>query len=92
MPCLAGRWRGHRIGALPRQGLVAAAGASDAELVVLNTCTVTAFADEDVRKAVHRVHRENPAARILVTGCYAQRAPEEAGRITGGVLGGRQFA
>ena len=50
---------------------------AEAELVVLNTCTVTAFADEDVRKAVHRAHRENPSARILVTGCYAQRAPEE---------------
>ncbi len=50
---------------------------TEAELVVLNTCTVTALADQDVRKAVHRVHRENPGARILVTGCYAQRAPEE---------------
>src|SRR6202030_1140168 len=53
------------------------AGVVEADLVVLNTCTVTALADQDVRKAVHRVHRENPEARILVTGCYAQRAPEE---------------
>jgi threonylcarbamoyladenosine tRNA methylthiotransferase MtaB len=51
--------------------------------VVLNTCTVTAAADEDVRKAIHRVHRENPAARILVTGCYAQRAPEELAVLPG---------
>jgi len=57
--------------------------ANDAELVVLNTCTVTALADEDVRKAVHRTHRENPAARILVTGCYAQRAPEELAVLPG---------
>ena len=56
---------------------------SDAQLVVLNTCTVTASADEDVRKAVHRVHRENPGARILVTGCYAQRAPEEIAVLPG---------
>ena len=49
----------------------------NAELVVLNTCTVTASADEDIRHTIHRVRRENPAARILVTGCYAQRAPEE---------------
>jgi threonylcarbamoyladenosine tRNA methylthiotransferase MtaB len=52
-------------------------------LVVLNSCTVTAFADEDVRKAVRRVHRENPDARILVTGCYAQRAPEEIAVLPG---------
>ena len=51
--------------------------------MVLNSCTVTASADEDVRKAVHRVHRENPAARILVTGCYAQRAPQELAALPG---------
>jgi threonylcarbamoyladenosine tRNA methylthiotransferase MtaB len=57
--------------------------AADADLVVLNSCTVTASADEDVRKAVRRVHRENPEARILVTGCYAQRAPEEIAVLPG---------
>jgi threonylcarbamoyladenosine tRNA methylthiotransferase MtaB len=69
--------------ALLAQGLNAAANARDAQLVVLNTCTVTAAADEDVRKAIHRVHRENPEARILVTGCYAQRAPEELSALPG---------
>ncbi len=69
--------------ALEAGGMSAAGSAREAELVVLNTCTVTAFADEDVRKAVHRVHRENPAARILVTGCYAQRAPEELAVLPG---------
>jgi threonylcarbamoyladenosine tRNA methylthiotransferase MtaB len=69
-------------GALSGDGWVPAA-ASQAELVVLNTCTVTALADEDVRKAVHRVHRENPAARILLTGCYAQRAAEELAVLPG---------
>jgi threonylcarbamoyladenosine tRNA methylthiotransferase MtaB len=69
--------------ALLDRGLTAAPSAAEAELVVLNTCTVTAFADEDVRKAVHRVHRENPDARILVTGCYAQRAPQELAVLPG---------
>jgi threonylcarbamoyladenosine tRNA methylthiotransferase MtaB len=69
--------------ALLAQGLAAAPTSSEAQLVVLNTCTVTASADEDVRKAVHRVHRENPAARILVTGCYAQRAPHELAQLPG---------
>ena len=65
------------------QGMPRAAAASDAQLVVLNTCTVTASADEDVRKTIHRVHRENPTARILVTGCYAQRAPAEIAVLPG---------
>lgn len=55
----------------------------DADLVILNTCTVTANADDDVRQAVRRVARENPAAEILVTGCYAQRAPAELAALAG---------
>ena len=51
--------------------------------MILNTCTVTALADEDVRKAARRVHRENPEARILITGCYAQRAPAELAVLPG---------
>ena len=62
---------------LAAKGLEAARERHHADLVVLNTCTVTAAADEDVRHTVRRVHRENPAAKILVTGCYAQRAPGE---------------
>jgi threonylcarbamoyladenosine tRNA methylthiotransferase MtaB len=50
---------------------------------VLNTCTVTSAADDDVRQTIRRVHRENPSARILVTGCYAQRAPEELAALPG---------
>lgn len=63
-------------------GLVAT-DREQADLVVLNTCTVTAAADDDVRQTVRRVHRENAAARILVTGCYAQRAPEELAALPG---------
>ncbi|WP_321475128.1 tRNA (N(6)-L-threonylcarbamoyladenosine(37)-C(2))-methylthiotransferase MtaB [uncultured Paludibaculum sp.] len=70
-------------GLLEKQGLAAADAAHSADLVILNTCTVTSSADDDVRKSIHRVHRENPEARILVTGCYAQRAPEELSRIPG---------
>ena len=69
--------------ALRGEGLNATANSSEAQIVVLNSCTVTSVADEDVRKTVQRVHRENPAARILVTGCYAQRAPDELARLPG---------
>ncbi len=65
------------------RGLVPAGEASEADLVVLNTCTVTAAADEDARHAIRRLRRDNPSARILVTGCYAQRAPQELASISG---------
>ena len=68
---------------LQERGLKAAPVAGSAEVVVLNTCTVTASADKDVRAAIRRLRRENPGCRILVTGCYAQRAPEEIASIAG---------
>ncbi|MFB3916438.1 MAG: tRNA (N(6)-L-threonylcarbamoyladenosine(37)-C(2))-methylthiotransferase MtaB [Terriglobales bacterium] len=64
-------------------GLKRAEEAAGAEVVVLNTCTVTASADHDVRATIRRIHRENPGCRILVTGCYAQRAPQEIAALPG---------
>jgi threonylcarbamoyladenosine tRNA methylthiotransferase MtaB len=73
--------------ALERQflehGLERAARARDAEIVVLNTCTVTEGADKDARASIRRLQRSNPDCRILVTGCYAQRAPEELAALPG---------
>ena len=54
-----------------------------ADVVVLNTCTVTAAADAQAREAVRKIHRTNPGARVVVTGCYAQRAPEEIAGLEG---------
>jgi threonylcarbamoyladenosine tRNA methylthiotransferase MtaB len=64
-------------------GLTIAAEHASADFIVLNTCTVTAAADSQAREAVRKIHRANPAARIVVTGCYAQRAPEELAAIEG---------
>jgi threonylcarbamoyladenosine tRNA methylthiotransferase MtaB len=47
----------------------------DADLVVVNTCSVTASADQAARQTIRRVTRVNPDARIVVTGCYATRRP-----------------
>lgn len=73
--------------ALERQflerGLERAGAARDAEIVVLNTCTVTVGADKDARASIRRLQRVNPNCRILVTGCYAQRAPEELAALPG---------
>ncbi len=68
---------------LAGRGLRVSEERETADLVILNTCTVTAEADSDARSTIRRVHRENPEARILVTGCYAQRAPEELGKMPG---------
>ena len=57
--------------------------AAEADLVILNTCTVTNSADQDARAAIRRVQRQNPLATIIVTGCYAQRAPEELAALPG---------
>ena len=65
------------------RGLDRADAAAHAEVVVLNTCTVTAAADQDARAAIRRIYRQNPGCQIVVTGCYAQRAPEEISRIPG---------
>jgi threonylcarbamoyladenosine tRNA methylthiotransferase MtaB len=55
----------------------------DADVVVLNTCTVTAAADAQARDTIRHIHAENRSARILVTGCYAQRAPEDLAGLDG---------
>jgi threonylcarbamoyladenosine tRNA methylthiotransferase MtaB len=65
------------------RGLARADTAQDADIVVLNTCTVTASADQDARSTIRRIHRENPDCKIVVTGCYAQRAPEEIAALPG---------
>src|SRR3981189_873973 len=71
-------------------GLPPLPGPTCADDVVVNTCPVTAAADLQARQAIHAIHRENPAARIVVTGCYAQRAPEElATRDGGSRVGGK---
>jgi threonylcarbamoyladenosine tRNA methylthiotransferase MtaB len=68
---------------LEASGLRPAPDGENASLVVLNTCTVTESADQDLRAAVRRAQRDNPEAKILVTGCYAQRSPEEIAALPG---------
>ena len=68
---------------LMQRGLAPSGRRDRANVVVLNTCTVTADADKDARAAIRRVHRENTKTKILVTGCYAQRAPQEIADLPG---------
>jgi threonylcarbamoyladenosine tRNA methylthiotransferase MtaB len=68
---------------LRERGYAVSPDANSADVVVVNTCTVTASADLQARQAIHAIHQENPAARIVVTGCYAQRAPEDLAGLAG---------
>ncbi len=63
-------------------GYAVADGHERADLCVINSCSVTAEADRKCRQFVRRVLRENAKARVLVTGCYATRDPEEVRRIS----------
>jgi threonylcarbamoyladenosine tRNA methylthiotransferase MtaB len=67
------------------EGLLACGAVSappeQADLVVVNTCSVTATADQGARQTIRRIARDNPAARIVVTGCYATRRPDEVGEL-----------
>jgi len=73
--------------ALERQllgrGCTSASTPAAADIIVVNTCTVTASADAQARDAIRKLHAANPAVRVIVTGCYAQRAPEELAALPG---------
>ncbi len=68
---------------LLERGYSASAEANAADVIVINSCTVTAAADLQARQSIRTIHKENPAARVIVTGCYAQRAPEELAALEG---------
>jgi len=55
----------------------------DADVYILNTCTVTHIADSKSRHLLRLAHRRNPNAQVVATGCYAQRAPQELAQIDG---------
>jgi threonylcarbamoyladenosine tRNA methylthiotransferase MtaB len=57
--------------------------ADQADLVIVNTCSVTATADQGARQTIRRVARMNPSARIVATGCYATRRPDDLAALPG---------
>jgi threonylcarbamoyladenosine tRNA methylthiotransferase MtaB len=69
--------------AFQRRGLRLEANPGRGDLVVVNTCTLTGRADRDVRRFIRKVHRENPAARLVVTGCLVERARQELEAMAG---------
>ena len=82
--CRASRADGEAIASgLRKAGLSEAGDLGAATVVILNTCSVTAEADRDARSFLRKARRANPAARVVFTGCYAQRAPEEIAGLDG---------
>ncbi len=75
--CRAARADGEAVSGRLRAAGLAESKPAAADVVVVNTCSVTAEADRAARAFIRRAHRLNPEARIVVTGCYAQRAPQE---------------
>ena len=55
----------------------------EADVIVVNSCTVTQRSDQQVRQMARRLRRGNPQARLLVTGCYAQRDPKAVAKVAG---------
>lgn len=77
---------------LSQVGVRKAREGETADICVINTCSVTEFADKKCRQAVRKLIKENPGAYVIVTGCYAQLKPEDIANIEGVdiVLGSEQ--
>jgi threonylcarbamoyladenosine tRNA methylthiotransferase MtaB len=77
---------------LTRLGWQAAPPGAAPDLILVNTCTVTSRADQQARQAIRRLGREYPGAPIWVTGCYAQRSPQDLAALPGvaAVLGNQE--
>ena len=68
---------------LAELGVITAAKGEQADLCLINTCSVTDVADRKCRQAIHRIIRQHPNAFVAVTGCYAQLEPDKVGSIDG---------
>src|SRR5512141_1585468 len=69
--------------ALGREGFRVVPFEDEADIYVINTCTVTARTDAESRRLIRRAGRRNPRARVVVTGCYAQIAFESLREMPG---------
>ncbi len=66
---------------LAENGIRKAKKGEKADICIVNTCSVTDLADKKCRQAIRKIHKENPDAFLVVTGCYAQLKPEEVAEI-----------
>ena len=66
---------------LRAEGVTISESKSNADICIINTCSVTGMADHKCRQTIHKLIKDNPGATIVVTGCYAQLKPEEISKI-----------
>lgn len=64
-------------------GVITAKNGENADICLINTCSVTEVADHKCRQAINRMVRNHPNAFVVVTGCYAQLKPQEVGELDG---------
>jgi len=69
--------------AMTARGIALVPFGAEADCYIVNTCTVTGKTDDQSRRFIRQAVKRNPAAAVLATGCYAQRAPDEIARIPG---------
>ena len=82
--CKVNQYEGEVLAArLEEMGIRAAGPDESADIFIINTCSVTSVADHKSRKLIRKAIREHPDALVIVTGCYAQIAPEELRVIPG---------
>ena len=82
--CKVNQCDGHEIAqALAARGCRIVTRGDAADVYIVNTCTVTATADAKARKLIRKLAREHPGARLIVTGCLAQRDPDSLARLPG---------
>lgn len=68
---------------LAGRGFINVPFSNSADIYIINTCTVTARTDYQSRQLIRKAYRKNPEASIIVTGCYAQRAPGDLSGLPG---------
>lgn len=66
---------------LAENGIRKAQKGEQADICIVNTCSVTDLADKKCRQAIHKIHRQHPNAFLVVTGCYAQLKPDEIAKM-----------
>ncbi len=82
--CKVNQYDGEALSAaLENRGVRRVTELEDADVVIVNTCTVTNRADADARRTIRKIRRANPDARVVVTGCLAQRDPEGVADMDG---------
>lgn len=76
--CKANQWDTYVLSDGFKKAGLSKSSLKDADIVIINACTLTNGAERDIRRFINRTRRENAAARIILTGCHGQVYPDRA--------------